>query len=254
MVSFYFSNILGALLVPPGLFLLMLLAAWLVPWRGLKRAFVWATFISLYLLSTAWCAGWLQKSLEIAPPLSLEHLPKADAIVVLGAGRHIEMPEYGGDTVNELALERLRYAARLYKATRLPVLVTGGMPGGGSQPEGELMKNVLENDFHVPVAYTENAALTTWDNAVNSAPILKQAGIRRIFLVTHASDERRAAMVFERQGLEVIPAATGFARARFDNPLDLLPSIRALSESTWTLHEWLGLLWYKLRILFQEQP
>jgi uncharacterized SAM-binding protein YcdF (DUF218 family) len=253
MLSFYFSSILGAILVPPGLFLLMLLAAWLAPWRWLKRGLFGATFFSLYLLSTAWGAGWLQSSLEISPPLSLSHPPNADAIVVLGAGRHVDMPEYGSDTVNELALERLRYAARLHKATGLPILVTGGMPGGGCRSEGELMKDVLENDFNVPVAYTETGALTTWDNAVNSAPILKKVGIQRILLVTHASDERRAAMVFERQGLTVIPAGTSFAHVGIDSPFDLLPSMRSLFQSTWALHEWLGLLWYKLRTLTEGQ-
>jgi uncharacterized SAM-binding protein YcdF (DUF218 family) len=247
MLSFYFSNILGTLLVPPGVFLLMLLAAWLVPWRWLKRTFLWATFIGLYLLSTAWCAGWLQKGLEIASPLSLDALPQADAIVVLGAGRHVDMPEYGSDTVNELALERLRYAAYLYKATGLPILVTGGMPGGGCQSEGELMKDVLENDFGVPVAYTETGALTTWDNAANSVPILQKVGIKRIFLITHAVDLRRATWAFQQHGLDVIPAGTRFAHVSVDNPFIFMPSMRSLSESTWALHEWLGLLWYKLR-------
>ncbi|MGO9445940.1 MAG: YdcF family protein [Thiobacillaceae bacterium] len=249
MASFYLSNILGTLLVPPGLFLLLLLGAWVVPWRALKHGLLGGTFLGLYLLSTAWCAGWLQYSLEIAPPLSLGALPQADAIVVLGAGRHVDMPEYGGDTVNELALERLRYAAHLYKATGLPILVTGGMPGGGSQSEGELMKDVLQNDFDTPVAYTETGALTTWDNAANSAPILKRAGIERILLVTHAGDERRAALVFERQGLEVIPAGTGFAHVGVDDPRIFLPSVRSLAQSTWALHEWIGLVWYKLRTL-----
>ncbi|MGA7179162.1 MAG: YdcF family protein [Thiobacillaceae bacterium] len=247
MLIFYLSNILGTLLVPPGVFLLMLLAAWLVPWTWLKRTLLWATFISLYLLSTAWCAGWLQKSLAIAPPLSLDALPHADAIVVLGGGRHVDMPEYGSDTVNELTLERLRYAAYLYKATELPILVTGGMPGGGHRSEGELMKDVLKNDFSVPVAYVETGALTTWDNAANSAPMLKRARIKRIFLVTHASDLRRAIWAFRRQGLEVIPAGTGFARVSIDSPLIFLPTVRSLAESTWALHEWLGLVWYKLR-------
>ena len=144
MAGFYIPNVLGTLLLPPGTFLLLLLAAWLSPWAWLKRTLLGITFFGLYLLSTAWCAGWLQKSLEIAPPLSLSVLPPADAIVVLGAGRHVDMPEYGSDTVNELTLERLRYAARLYKARHLPILVAGGMPGGGTQPEGTLMKAVLE--------------------------------------------------------------------------------------------------------------
>ncbi|HYP67704.1 MAG TPA: YdcF family protein [Thiobacillaceae bacterium] len=247
MATFYLSNVLGTLLLPPGTFLLLLLAGWFSPWRWLKRICLGLSFFGLYLLSTAWCAGWLQKSLEIAPPLSLSALPRADAIVVLGGGRHVDMPEYGGDTVNELTLERLRYAAQVYKAKRLPILVSGGMPGGGSEPEGKLMKGVLEHDYGIPVKWTETHSLTTWDNAANSAPILKRAGIKRIFLVTHASDLRRAVPVFRQQGLEVVPAGTRFAHVQIDNPFIFLPEARSLMESTWALHEWLGLVWYKLR-------
>jgi uncharacterized SAM-binding protein YcdF (DUF218 family) len=247
MSSYHLSSILGTLLLPPGTFLLLLLAGWFSPWPWLKRTFVGLSFLGLYLLSTAWCAGWLQKSLEIAPPLSLSALPSADAIVVLGAGRHVDMPEYGGDTVNEITLERLRYAAKLYKAKSLPILAAGGMPGGGSQPEGKLMKEVLKNDYGIPVTWTETRSLTTWDNAANSAPTLKRAGIKRIFLVTHASDLRRAVAAFERQGLEVIPAGTVFAHVNVNTPFIFLPNARSLTESTWALHEWLGIVWYKLR-------
>lgn len=247
MGSFYFSRVLGTLLLPPGTFLLLLLAAWLSPWRWLKRTLVGLCFFGLYLLSTAWCAGWLQKSLEIAPPLALSAVPRADAIVVLGAGRHLDMPEYGSDTVNELTLERLRYAAQLYRVKRLPILVAGGMPGGGSQSEAKLMREVLENDYSIPVAWTETDSLTTWENAANSAPVLRRAGVKRILLVTHAGDLRRAAAVFRQQGLQVIPAGTRFARVQLDNPLIFLPDAQSLVESTWALHEWLGLAWYKLR-------
>jgi uncharacterized SAM-binding protein YcdF (DUF218 family) len=249
MASFYFSNVLGTLLLPPGTFLVLLLAAWFSPWRWLKRIFLGLSFFGLYLLSTAWCAGWLQKSLEVAPPLSLAVLPSADAIVVLGGGRHVDMPEYGGDTVNNLTLERLRYAAHLYNAKHLPILVSGGMSGGGSEPEAKLMKEVLEHDYGIPVKWTETHSLTTWDNAANSAPILKRAGIKRIFLVTHASDLRRAVPLFQQQGLQVVPAGTRFAHVQIDNPFIFLPEARYLMESTWALHEWLGLVWYKLRSL-----
>ncbi len=247
MTNFYLSHVLGTLLLPPGTFLLLLLAAWVSPWRWLKRIFLGLSFFGLYLLSTAWCAGWLQKSLEIAPPLSLSDLPSADAIVVLGGGRHVDMPEYGGDTVNELTLERLRYAAQLYKSKHLPILVTGGAPGGGTEPEGTLMKEVLERDYGIPVTWTETNSLTTWENAVKAAPILKRAKIKRILLVTHASDLRRAVPLFRQQGLQVIPAGTRFARVRIDDPLIFLPDARSLTESTWALHEWLGLVWYRLR-------
>jgi uncharacterized SAM-binding protein YcdF (DUF218 family) len=125
------------------------------------------------------------------------------------------------------------------------------MPGGGSQTEGELMRQTLEHDFNVPVAYVETRSLTTWDNAINTAAMLRHTGIRKILLVTHACDERRAALVFRRQGFDVIPAATVFAGIEPGDPYEYLPSMHSLLGSTWALHEWLGLLWYKLRIHFE---
>ena len=52
MTSFYLSNILGTLLLPPGTFLILLLAAWFSPWRWIKRTLLGLSFFGLYLLST----------------------------------------------------------------------------------------------------------------------------------------------------------------------------------------------------------
>ena len=95
--------------------------------------------------------------------------------------------------------------------------------------------------------WVEDAALTTWDNARFSAPILKKAGIKRIFLVSHAWHLRRAVPQFEQQGLHVIPAGIDFSDTVIDSPLILLPSAPGLRDSTYALHEWLGILWYHIR-------
>ena len=89
----------------------------------------------------------------------------ADAIVVLGAGSYLKAPEYGADTVGEAGLFRLRYAARLQRETGRPVLVTGGKPQGNTLSEAEQMKAVLENEFHVPVKWTEGESNNTLENA-----------------------------------------------------------------------------------------
>ena len=47
---------------------------------------------------------------------------------MLGGGVDYGAPEYGGNTVVSSTLVRLRYAARLYRATGKPVLVSGGDP------------------------------------------------------------------------------------------------------------------------------
>src|SRR5262245_59038606 len=82
----------------------------------------------LWLLSTPFVAAHLTRRLELAEALTdLEAVKGVDAIVVLGADVVHHAPEYGGgETVGPLTLERLRYAAHLERATRLPVLVTAG--------------------------------------------------------------------------------------------------------------------------------
>lgn len=249
MTAWLAAHLVTAALLPP-LSLVILLAAGLTVRRRhprLATSLVLLATAALYALSTPWVGGLLQKTLEISAPVSPTQLQTADAIVVLGGGRRIDAAEYGSDTLNRLSLERLRYAAHLHRAGGLPILVSGGMPGGGTLAEGRVMQRILQSEYGLPARWVEDAALTTWDNARLSAPLLKQAGVRRIALVTHAWHLRRAVPLFEAQGLAVVPAGIQFSRTRIDSTLDMLPTPAGLRDSTFALHEWLGILWYKLR-------
>lgn len=254
MLNWLLTNILASALLPPFSLVLLLVVALVVhrkrPHMALSIVFL-VTF-SLFALSTPWVGGMLRKSLENSSPVNLQTPPLADAIVVLGGGRRTQAREYGGDTLNSYSLERLRYAARLHRATQLPILATGGMPGGGSVSEGALMRRVATEELHSPVRWVEEAALTTWDNARFSAPILKKAGVNRILLVTDAAHLRRAVPLFEQQGLQVVPAGVHFADTRIDSLLSLLPSASGLRDSHYALHEWLGIVWYRLRHLMDK--
>jgi uncharacterized SAM-binding protein YcdF (DUF218 family) len=189
----------------------------------------------------------LQKTLEISTPVNPGMLQTADAIVVLGGGRRVASAEYGSDTLNGISLERLRYAAFLHRASGLSILATGGKPGGGTLAEGQIMQHILHSEYGIPTRWVEDAALTTRDNARLSAPLLHKGGVQRIALVTHAWHLRRAVPLFEAQGLSVIPAGIQFSSTRVDDIFDLLPTPAGLRDSTFALHEWLGILWYKLR-------
>jgi uncharacterized SAM-binding protein YcdF (DUF218 family) len=246
------TNLIAAALLPPSS-LIILLAAGLVLHRRLPRlamSLILLSTAALYFLSTPWAGGLLQKSLEISPPIDPGTLKTADAIVVLGGGRRVNSAEYGSDTLNGISLERVRYAAFLHRASGLPLLATGGKAGGGTLTEGRIMQHILYSEYGIPARWVEDASLTTWDNARLSAPLLKKSGIRRIVLVTHAWHLRRAAPLFEAQGLAVIPAGIQFANTDLDSFSDLLPTPAGLRDSTYALHEWLGILWYKLRANF----
>lgn len=252
MLGFYAAKLVSYLVLPPMILIWPPLLAWAFRRTRLAVRLAGLSLVLLTILSLPVVGGLSLQSLEIAPALDSTQVPAADAIVVLGGGRRIGSPEYGDDTVNAFTLERLRYAALLYRTTGRPVLVTGGAPGGGCTPEGELMSSTLNREFMIPVQWAENQALTTWDNARYSAKILNQAGIKHIYLVSHAWHLRRAVPLFEREGLVVIPAGTGFSSSDSNDIFDWIPSYRAYMETYLALHEWLGILWYKSRAFFQE--
>jgi len=248
MTAWLATHLVAAALLPP-LSLVLLLVAGLVVQRRRRLALslILLSTSALYALSMPWVGGLLLKSLEISGPVSQAQLQTADAIVVLGGGRRFAEAEYGGDTLNSLSLERLRYAAHLHRSSELPILVTGGKPGGGTLSEGRIMQHILQSEYGLSAKWVEDASSTTWENARFSAPLLKQAGVQRIALVSHAWHLHRAVPLFEAQGLDVIPAGIQFSSSHVDSILDLLPTPVGLRDSTFALHEWLGILWYKLR-------
>ena len=254
MTLWLLTNLIAAALLPPLSLLLLLLAGLLLRRArpALSMSLILLATLALLVLSTPWMGGALLKSLEISRALAPGDIHNSQAIVVLGGGRRLDAPEYGGDTLSSISLDRVRYAARLARASGLPLLVTGGQPGGGTHAEGELMARTLKEEFGLTVRWVENTSLTTWENARHSAPLLHEAGINRIALVSHAWHLRRAVPLFEAQGFHVLPAGTQFARTRVDDVFDLIPSPAGLRDSTFALHEWLGILWYKLRTQFSE--
>jgi uncharacterized SAM-binding protein YcdF (DUF218 family) len=239
-------NALAAALLPPGSLLLVVLCglALMRRRRFFGRSLIALGLVSLYLLSTQYVADGLLQTLE-PPPVDLANT-SGQAIVVLGAGTYFDAPEYGSTTVNANALVRLRYAAHLYRATRKPVLVSGGTPEGAPTEEATHMQTVLERDFQVPVQWLEDQSRTTLDNARLSHAILSAAGIQRIYLVTQAWHMPRAELAFERAGFEVIPAPTGYATRFRVTVLDFVPDARALRDSSVFFHELLGIGWYRL--------
>lgn len=243
------TNLLAAFLLPPlNLLLVGLLGfALLRRRRALGRALLVTSLAGLWLLSTPYVAEHLLQGVSVPP--SVPKGNEAEAIVILGGGSNTHAPEYGGDTMSSYTAARVRYGARLARLTGKPVLVSGGTLAG-SRSEGEIMRAALEGEYGIPVRWVEECSSNTWENARQSAEILRGAGIRRIYLVSHAWHLKRAIPQFERAGLTVVPAGTGFPEPDIRQPLDLLPSARGLMGSYLAMHEGIGLIWYRMRNLF----
>ena len=237
-MSWFVTNTIDALLLPPlSLFLLLALGLFQAyRRRRFAKPLIVAAFALLWLASTPYVAeGGLHLLEARTAPLG-----KQDA--------YFHAPEYGGqDTVSEAALLRLRYGARLQRETGKPILVTGGKPLGNALSEAQQMKAALEQDFRVPVRWTEDASDNTYENAYRSRQMLQAQDIRRIYLVTHAWHMPRAAEVFRRAGFEVVEAPMAFTTRYRTDLLAFLPRADSLRDSRIFVHELIGLLWYRVR-------
>ncbi|AYC34412.1 YdcF family protein [Pseudomonas cavernae] len=241
------------LLLPPGLLLVLLLAAWWLRRRFPRLAS--ACFVlgcgGLWLMSLPIMVEWSARVLETEPPLAEAQwgglAQQADAIVVLGSGRERADPAWGGDQPGVMAIERLRYAARLARASGLPLLTSGGLHYGEPPSEAALMADTLARDFAVSVRWQEGRSRTTWENARYSAELLQKQGIRRVLLVTQANHMPRARWCFERAGFEVVAAPFGYLGVANGRPAGgWLPENKAVWQSGMLLNEVLGLLVYPL--------
>lgn len=249
---------LAALLLPPlSLLLLALIGALLLRKR---RRLGQALVLGALALLWAACApgvGVTLINVLTRPPaaLSAERIasltgaPKT-AILVLGAGRKLEAPEYRAVDLKPLTLERLRYGLWLARQTGLPVGYSGGL-AYRSQPgpsEADAARLVAQRDFGVPLRWLEARSRDTNENARYSVAMLHADGITQVLLVTHGFHQQRALAAFERairqQGvaLQVIPAPLGL-QPPIDWELgDFMPGVEGLALTRLALHEWLGWL------------
>jgi uncharacterized SAM-binding protein YcdF (DUF218 family) len=188
---------------------------------------------------------WLyQKMTANYPPLPMEMLPKAQAIVVLGGG------VYGPNAVRPWpdlngAADRLWYAATLYHAGKAGLIVlSGGITSHTGEVSEAAAMAVVLRDLGVPEAFMllEEESLNTRENAENAGKLLSGPGVDQILLVTSAMHMARAELEFRRQGFAVTAAPTDYSIEPLTGWRNYLPSTAALDGNASAFKEWLGRL------------
>lgn len=243
-------TLLTELALPPTLNLILLLAGLLLMalrHRALGAALAALAVATLFLCAVPWVKEQLYRPLEPYPPVSVPQLKALDpdhtAIVVLGGGLRDHSPEYELPSVSDNSMRRVYFVRHLLDQVTLPVLLSGGKPSGVDVSEANRMGLVLRQLGFEP-RWLEEHSRTTWENAVNSAVLLKLSGIDTVVLVTDAWHMRRGVDCFLAQGLNVMAAPTGFRSTSYDGVRKWLPEGKSLAQSVAALHEWLGLLVY----------
>jgi len=235
-------------LMPPTVFIalcpLAVLLAFRYPRQGMRLAL--AASLLLYLSAMPIFAQELSRLLVTDAPTDTA-LRNAQAIVVLGAGIRVGDGDHHSDTLDALSIERVAWAAELYRVLSLPVAVTGGRIKGSTSSLGALMRQQLEHTFGVPVTWTEELSRTTFENADYTARLLKQSGRDRVVVVTHPWHMARAVWSFNRVGLQAISCPMPGGTVKWPGLAGFFPNLGALQQTFYDLHELLGLAYYRLR-------
>jgi len=190
--------------------------------------------------------------LENRYPLNLAPTPEAGAIVVLSGGIHETPPPQSMTFPESSTYRRAMHAAWLYRNWKpLPIVASGGSVG--RSPEALAASDVirdllLSQGIPADQIWLESESYSTFENAVFSARLLREKGISRVVLVTGAVHMPRADLSFRRQGLTVDASpCCYYTDTRLDYWYDYLPTHRAIEANEAVLHEWLGLLWYRMK-------
>jgi uncharacterized SAM-binding protein YcdF (DUF218 family) len=257
----FLSKLLPLFLYPLGLACVLLVVALVMSWRRSRWVPlpVVLALIVLLLGSNSWVANSLVRSLEWQH-IPVGKLPTADAIVLLGGATKSAFPPRPAVDLMEEG-DRVLYAAQLYREGKAPVVIASGGRidwRGGGLAESSDMADILVN-LGVPnsAILQDSKSLNTYQNAVNVRQIMQERGIRRVLLVTSAMHMPRSLQIFQRQGIEAIPAPTDFliTQQEINEPssspqatlLNLVPDADRLQNTTRALKEYIGTVVYHLR-------
>ena len=250
------SSFLGLVIYPLGASIVLLAGGFLVSilgWQKTGLCLSGAGFLVLLLASSPWVSDrlcvWLEQEYPHEPASSA---PQAQAIVVMGGGLRAGPPAWPHPDLQASA-DRYWHAARLFHAERADLIIVSGGRGGSSPHSLTAAEAgaMFLRDLGVPEdrIVLEGAAMSTRDNAVLVAEILKEMNIDRFLLVTSAVHMRRSEASFRAVGLDPIPVATDFAGMRRIawRWRNWIPSMSAMNDTKRAIHEIVGYWVYRRR-------
>ncbi|MGC1308939.1 MAG: YdcF family protein [Phormidesmis sp.] len=262
---FFLSKLLPLFLYPLGLSSLLMVLGLVWLWKHPGRA-TWAIAAALFIIffsSNQLVSNKLVSTLEwrYFPP---EPMPNADAIVVLGGATEPALAPRPWVEVSERG-DRILYGARLYNQKRAPKLILsggrvtwrGGSENAGLSEADDMKEFAIAMNVPASDIVLEGDSLNTRQNAVNVKRILKEQSLNSVLLVTSAMHMPRSVAIFQKLGINVIPAPTDYlvSTEAYENVnatwqgriLSLLPDASAIDNFTRALKEYVGFAFYRLR-------
>jgi uncharacterized SAM-binding protein YcdF (DUF218 family) len=197
-------------------------------------------------LTSSWALGVLERRASAEAAACAPPGPHAWFIVLAGGLR--AQPKSAQD-IGALSAESLRrIIAAVQMARQVPdsrLLISGGM--GRTWTEADLMGALAQRlGVSQDRIELERRSRDTLQNAQEVAHMLQGMPSRPLYLVTSAYHMPRAWMSFRRNGLRVCASPVDFQPIAQVSLKDLVPDAAGLRAMSRAIHEYLGILYYRL--------
>lgn len=249
---FIIGKILAAIFLPPGFFILLSLFFIISVHVGMKKL---ASILAGLLVCLTYALSTCAFSSFLLLPLENKYLPlfsagQASVIVVLGGGYNDLSPEYGtSGSLMPVAEKRAIYGLELSRKYDLPLIFSGGRAFDSRVDDSEASaarRLWLSLGFDKRRITLETESLDTKDNAAGVKTLVPG---QNVVLVTSAFHMPRAILSFEKAGIKAVPAPTDYRAKRSTLTwADFLPDAAHLEISRLALHEYIGILYYRLTL------
>jgi uncharacterized SAM-binding protein YcdF (DUF218 family) len=248
---FFLKKLVTLFILPPGIFILALISsgALLI---FVKRRKIGIFNLALGLLVWIFCSvpfsnyliGDLESEFDVSPDVT------GDCIILLGGGIIDRVPDFSGFGIpTDSMLARIVTAVRVQKKLDIPIIVSGGKVYKNLSSEAQIAKRFMV-DLGVAEGQiiTEENARDTYENAKYAKEICLKENCQKPILITSAFHMKRALLSFKKVGLDVIPYPAGFRSKNAQNVgwIGYLPRSGSLEATSDALHEYLGILFYRL--------
>ena len=149
----------------------------------------------------------------------------ADAIVVLGCRLKPD------GTASPALARRVARGIALYRQGAAPLLVLSG-GGAGGVPEAEIMRRIaIAAGVPERALIVEPRSRNTFENARETARLLRARDLASVLLVSDRVHLPRAALLFRRAGLKIIGRAAAAPPALLREALPALREVAALART-----------------------
>jgi len=251
-----FKTLLLVAVLPP--VPMLMLAAW-GGWR-LKRQRRWGSWLLVLglvlsgLSATEAVGELLSRAAGQPKPLGVAEIAAMrsqshGAVLVLGGGVRRQAPEYGQGAPNNITAERLAYGVFLARRSGWPLGYSGGIGWTArelKQSEASIVARVAAEDYGLPLRWAEGRSRDTRENAANTLPLLAEAGVKQVVLVTHEEHMRRSLRAFEAVaaplGMQIVAAPVGLIPDGLGSFADWCPSPDGFARVRYVVYEALGRL------------